>query len=211
MTEKNPEAAEGQAAAAAGEKDGAQERPGRSFHDFHMLLFRAFHAQRNLLSPYVKRLGLGNGQPKILSYLAVKGPSTQRDLAEFYEIDAAAVSRMLDALERSGFITATASATDRRSKTIALTEQGIAAVNAWDAACVEEEISRLGSARRSPTTLTACTATSEPTAANSLPSAASRPSGAMPDDRAQAYSELSRPVPPRRSHGRAARGGGERL
>lgn len=139
MTEKNPEAADAQPGSAAGEKDGAQERPGRSFHDFHMLLFRAFHAQRNLLSPYVKRLGLGNGQPKILSYLAVKGPSTQRDLAEFYEIDAAAVSRMLDALERSGFITATASATDRRSKTIALTEQGMAAVNAWDAVCVEEE------------------------------------------------------------------------
>ena len=64
-----------------------------------MLLFRAFHAQRNLLSPYVKRLGLGNGQPKILSYLAVKGPSTQRDLAEFYEIDAAARDSILGSLE----------------------------------------------------------------------------------------------------------------
>lgn len=37
---------------------------------FHMLLYRAFHAQRSCLRPHVARLGLGAGQPKLLWYLA---------------------------------------------------------------------------------------------------------------------------------------------
>ena len=123
---------------AAGEKD-ATPRLGSSFYDFHMLLYRAFHAQRNLLLPYINRIGLGSGQPKILSYLAVHGSCAQRELADFYEIDPAAVSRMLDALQRGGFITVARSDVDRRSKVLTLTPAGYAAVDAWDAATKEEE------------------------------------------------------------------------
>lgn len=36
---------------------------------FHMLLYRAFHAQRNFLRPSLGELGLGPGQPKLLNYL----------------------------------------------------------------------------------------------------------------------------------------------
>ena len=32
---------------------------------FHMLLYRAFHAQRSYLRPYLRELGLGTGQPKL--------------------------------------------------------------------------------------------------------------------------------------------------
>ena len=42
---------------------------------FHMLLYRAFHAQRSYLRPHVARLGLGAGQPKLLWYLAGHGPA----------------------------------------------------------------------------------------------------------------------------------------
>lgn len=34
---------------------------------FHMLLYRAFHAQRAALRPHMAELGLGPGQPKLLS------------------------------------------------------------------------------------------------------------------------------------------------
>ena len=67
---------------------------------FHMLLYRAFHAQRNYLRPYLEEIGLGSGQPKILSYLSVQGPCHQKELAEYFEIDPAAVCRMLDSLEK---------------------------------------------------------------------------------------------------------------
>lgn len=39
-----------------------------------MLLYRAFHAQRNFLRPSLGELGLGPGQPKLLNYLMNRGP-----------------------------------------------------------------------------------------------------------------------------------------
>ena len=71
---------------------------------FHLLLYRAFHAQRNHLRQNLAPLGLGAGQPKLLSYLADNGPCPQRELADYYEVDPAAVSRMLDARERGGVV-----------------------------------------------------------------------------------------------------------
>ena len=52
---------------------------------FHMLLYRAFHAQHNALRPYLAKLGLGFGQPKILGYLSRNGASSQRQLADYYD------------------------------------------------------------------------------------------------------------------------------
>ena len=50
---------------------------------FHMLLYRAFHAQRNFLRPSLGELGLGPGQPKLLNYLMNRGPCRQRELADY--------------------------------------------------------------------------------------------------------------------------------
>ena len=38
---------------------------------FHMLLYRAFHAQRSYLRPCLGEIGLVVGQPKLITYLAV--------------------------------------------------------------------------------------------------------------------------------------------
>ena len=62
---------------------------------FYMRLYRTFHAQRGYLRSHLGLSGLGNGQPKLLVYLAGQGPCSQRQLAEYFEIDPAAVSRML--------------------------------------------------------------------------------------------------------------------
>ena len=72
---------------------------------FHMLLYRAFHAQRSYLRPCLGEIGLVVGQPKLITYLACHGPCGQRELAEYFEVDSAAVSRMVDSLEKGGFIT----------------------------------------------------------------------------------------------------------
>ena len=53
---------------------------------FYMLLYRAFHAQRNYLRPYIGDLGLEIGQPKILAYLAKRGACCQKDLADYFQI-----------------------------------------------------------------------------------------------------------------------------
>ena len=106
---------------------------------FHMLLYRAFHAQRSCLRPWRAALGLGPGQPKLIEYLARSGPCSQRQLATYFEIDPAAVCRMLDALEKGGFVARSAVKGDRRGGMVELTEKGRSAAAAWQHACGEME------------------------------------------------------------------------
>lgn len=106
---------------------------------FHMLLYRAFHAQHNALRPCLVRLGLGRGQPKILGYLSRNGASSQRQLADYYDVDPAAVCRMLDSLEKGGFVTRHPDAADKRRDLVELTPAGRQAYARWQAGCLEME------------------------------------------------------------------------
>ena len=106
---------------------------------FHMLLYRAFHAQRNYLRPCLSEVGLEVGQPKLLEYLASHGPCPQRELADYFEIDSAAVSRMLDALEKGRFVIRRQNEQSRRSNLVELTEKGRRANQLWQARCREME------------------------------------------------------------------------
>ena len=111
---------------------------------FQMLLYRAFHAHRNRLQPCLRELGLGPGQPKLLSYLSAHGPCRQRELAEYFEIDPAAVCRMLDALEKGGFVAREPDEGSRRCDRFSLTQAGQAATAAWkkEGKALEEEALR---------------------------------------------------------------------
>ena len=106
---------------------------------FHMLLYRAFHAQRNFLRPCLGQIGLEVGQPKLLTYLEKNGPCQQNQLAEYFEVDSAAISRMLNSLEKGGFVTRQANEANRRSNRIELTEKGRRAVSEWQGHCREME------------------------------------------------------------------------
>ena len=90
----------------------------------HMLLYRAFHAQRNILRPYMRALGLGAGQPKLIAYLAEHGPCRQSELADYFSIDPAAISRMVESLEKGGFIAVEADKSNRRRKSLSATDRG---------------------------------------------------------------------------------------
>lgn len=106
---------------------------------FHMLLYRAFHAQRAALRPNLAKLGLGAGQPKILGYLSRNGASSQRQLADFYDVDPATVCRMLDSLQKGGFVSRRPDQADRRRDLIELTPAGQEAYGQWQACCREME------------------------------------------------------------------------
>lgn len=106
---------------------------------FHMLLYRAFHAQRNALRPHLGELGLGAGQPKVLGYLARNGPSRQRQLAEYCEIDPAAISRMLESMQKGGFVRRQADEQCRRCDWIVITDAGRAAYESWRGYCRQME------------------------------------------------------------------------
>lgn len=106
---------------------------------FHMLLYRAFHAQRSYLQPYLDEIGLGVGQPKMIAYLAAHQPCRQKELSAYFEIDRAAVSRMLDSLEKKGFVTHKSDENNRRAELVTLTEKGKTANKIWQTHCGEME------------------------------------------------------------------------
>lgn len=124
-----------------GEKNGAGEKGspafGRTLDDPHMRLMRAYAAQASYLRPRAAELGIGQGQPKVLVFVADRGPVSQREIADFFEVDPAAVSRALDALERAGLV-ACAPGRDRRSKAVTATEQGRVTAEAWELVCDAE-------------------------------------------------------------------------
>ena len=104
-----------------------------------MLLYRAFHAQRGYLRGFMGEFGLGPGQPKLMAYLAQHGPCSQRELADYFGIDPAAVSRMVEALDRGGFVRRRTDESDRRRELAALTDKGERAREIWEARCREME------------------------------------------------------------------------
>ena len=112
---------------------------------FHMLLYRASLAQRSYLRAGLSKVdGLEPGQPKLLEYLVVYGPCRQRELADYFEIDSAAVSRMLDGMEREGFVTRRSQEPSRRCNRVEITEKGRQAYRVWHGHCqaMEEALLR---------------------------------------------------------------------
>ncbi len=114
---------------------------GFSLTDLHMRMNMAHHMQKSRLHTRAAALGLGPGQPRMLSYIGVHAPCTRADLAAHYRIDPAAVTRMLDALERNGFIASVPArpGADRRKKAVELTERGRATLGLWDVACAQAD------------------------------------------------------------------------
>ncbi len=110
---------------------------GYSLVDAHMALVRALQAQKALLKPFRSTLGLTTGQPRVISYLAVMGSATQREIADYLSMDPAQVCRILDVLEKNGFVTTSANPADRRTKKTELTDAGRACVRPWDERCHE--------------------------------------------------------------------------
>ena len=96
------------------------------------LLFRASHGKNKIMQPIREELGLGRGQPRILTYLSQHGASTQNDIAAYLDIDPAAVSRMTEILRKNGFLTRTADEECRRSNRLELTDKGRKAVEIWE-------------------------------------------------------------------------------
>ena len=106
---------------------------------FHILLYRAFHAQRNYLRPSLTELGLGAGQPKLLAYLASNGPCHQKQLSDYFDVDPANVSRMMESLEKGGFITRRTDEQNRRRDMAEVTDLGRQASEIWRRRCRDVE------------------------------------------------------------------------
>lgn len=72
----------------------------------------------------LEKLGLYRGQPPILFALYEKDGRTQREIAEFMRIQASTATKMIQRMEKSGFIMRKSDETDKRKMRVFLTEQG---------------------------------------------------------------------------------------
>ena len=107
--------------------------------DLYMLLYRTFHAQRKQLRPYMAQLGLSPGQPKILMYVSNHEGCMQKEAAESCDIEPATISRMIDTLEKGGFVKRVIPKNNRRAGNLYLTEKGEESYQLWKAHCLEVE------------------------------------------------------------------------
>lgn len=106
---------------------------------FHLLLYRAFHIQRKWVRARMQALGVGAGQPKLLVYLSAHGPCHQRQLADYFDVDPANVSRMIESLEKGGFVIRKPDGQNRRRDLVEVTEQGRQAGACWRERCCQVE------------------------------------------------------------------------
>ena len=97
----------------------------------NQLLFRTSQAKDEVLLPVLTELGLGRGQPRILTYLYENGESSQNDIASYFSIDPASVSRMTENLQSNGFLTRREDSECRRTNRLSLTEKGRYAAEKW--------------------------------------------------------------------------------
>jgi DNA-binding MarR family transcriptional regulator len=73
-------------------------------------------------------IGLGVNQLSILAQLSLVGRSTIQDLARLLVMDRSTLGHLLRPLEKRGFVKLEVSEQDRRSRVVALTQAGRAAV-----------------------------------------------------------------------------------
>ena len=104
------------------------------------MLVRLERIHANLLSDIVQPLGLYTGQHRILMYLADRGEKypSQKDIAETFDISAAAVAASLRKLSNSGYIKKKSLNNDNRVNNVSLTEKGLEATK-----CTMDEVKRV--------------------------------------------------------------------
>ncbi|MGO4851987.1 MarR family winged helix-turn-helix transcriptional regulator [Phaeovulum sp. W22_SRMD_FR3] len=100
-------------------KNNAPDSLGLLLHDASRLIRRRFEAA-------AADLGLSSAQWRLLVQLAKIGRATQARLAERLEIEPISVSRLVDRMQESGWVTREPDPQDRRAKVIVPTEKALA-------------------------------------------------------------------------------------
>ena len=106
---------------------------------FHMMLFKAFHAQRNQIRHNMSEYGLSPGQPKVLRYLAQHEDCMLKDIARNCDVEPATVSKILNNLEDNGMLTREVVKDNKRALSLRITEKGEQALALWTTHCNEVE------------------------------------------------------------------------
>jgi DNA-binding MarR family transcriptional regulator len=95
-------------------------------------LFAASIAMGEDMTRGLEARGLTRTRATALWTMARHGPLTQREAADILRVTPRNVTKLVDALERDGFVTRTAHADDRRAVLVRLTRKGKAATARMD-------------------------------------------------------------------------------
>ncbi|AZQ32764.1 MarR family transcriptional regulator [Streptomyces cyaneochromogenes] len=87
-------------------------------------IFRAARVHRIMAGGLLRETGLYPGQELLMMQLWERGEQRQADLIRTLGLDPSTVTKMLQRLEQSGFVTRRPSATDRRAVVVSTTRAG---------------------------------------------------------------------------------------
>lgn len=75
------------------------------------------------------KLGLTQGQPRILKYLSEHADCIQKDISEYFNLEPATITNTLAVMEHSGLIRREKDSSDQRNVHVFITEEGVLANN----------------------------------------------------------------------------------
>src|SRR5258707_8244348 len=88
------------------------------------IMLKALRAIRHLALPPILKEGLGDSDFRVLDVLLDKGPMPVNAIGPKVDLNPGSVSVAVDRLYKKGFVSRVESSSDRRVRTVALTEKG---------------------------------------------------------------------------------------
>lgn len=107
--------------------------------EFHFLLFKTFHAQRNHIRKDMHTYDLSPGQPKVLRYVAKNKNCMLKDIAIACDVEPATVSKILNNMEEKGMLIKVIAKDNKRAISVSITDKGDKALTQWAAHCRDVE------------------------------------------------------------------------
>jgi DNA-binding MarR family transcriptional regulator len=93
----------------------------------HKVIIRLSKAHRKAAHIEFSKIGLTQGQPKVLDFLVLNNGCIQKDIAENCKIEPATVTSLLANMEKSELVYRTQNSDNRRILNVFLTDKGFAA------------------------------------------------------------------------------------
>lgn len=95
--------------------------------ELHKVLINLFRTHRKIVHIEFNKVGLTQGQPKVLDFVASNSGCIQKDIAENCRIEPATVSSLLSLMEKKELLYRSQNSENRRILNVFLTDKGIEA------------------------------------------------------------------------------------
>ncbi|WP_160680464.1 MarR family transcriptional regulator [Clostridium sp. C8-1-8] len=94
------------------------------YKELHKVMIRLFRLHRKVAHEQFNKIGLSEGQPKVLQYLVSNDGCIQREIANNCHIEPATVTSLLASMEKAELIYRVQNPEDRRILNVFLTDKG---------------------------------------------------------------------------------------